>query len=431
MVLKTSPAALFSLVAVLSQVMDLVSPLVMDHHKRTAWFAVNLAEEMGLKGKEINEIIFSALLHDIGAFSLQERLDTLQFEFENPHHHACLGYSLLKDFEPFRQEARIILAHHTWWKPERDEDIGGTSVTKGSHVIHLADRAAILLDERESVLDMVEHVIGHVKAKTGSVFMPEAVAALMDLAHEEEFWLSAFRPDLEEQLRLKIDPRFLEVGSMDLEPVARVFARIIDYRSHFTATHSAGVAVVAEALARYLGFSENNCKTMKVAGYLHDLGKVAVPTDILEKSGRLDPGEYHRVQDHVVHTRKFLEKVPELGHGVRWASQHHEMLNGSGYPEHCAGSEIAFGSRVVALADIFAAIIEDRPYRKGFDREQALRFLRRLTKEGYLDLEVFQVFEYNFDELSRIWTTSQTVCLEDYRSRLECFEEMGLKNPEP
>jgi response regulator RpfG family c-di-GMP phosphodiesterase len=122
---QTSPASLFNLVSILSQVMDLVSPLVVDHHKRTAWFAVNLAEEMGLGEKAINGILFSALLHDIGAFSLQERLDTLQFEFENPHHHACLGYSLLKDFELFRQEAKIILAHHTWWKPEHDEDIGG------------------------------------------------------------------------------------------------------------------------------------------------------------------------------------------------------------------------------------------------------------------------------------------------------------------
>jgi len=425
---QTSSAALFNLVAVLSQVMDLVSPLVVDHHKRTAWFAVNLAEEMGLGKKAINEILFSALLHDIGAFSLQERLDTLQFEFENPHHHACMGYSLLKDFELFSQEAKIILAHHTWWKPERDEDIGGERVPVASHVIHLADRVAILLGEDGTVPDRVEDVLDPVKARAGTVFMPEAVGALLDLAHKEELWLDAFQPDLEDRLRLKIDPRFLEVGSMDIELVARVFARIIDYRSHFTATHSAGVAAVAEVLARYLGFSENNCKTMKVAGYLHDLGKVAIPTEILEKTGRLDTREYNRVQDHVVHTRELLEKVPELGHGIRWASEHHERLNGSGYPEHSAGSDIAFGSRVLAMADIFAAVTEDRPYRKGVDREQALRLLSRLTKEGYLDSEIFQVVVDNFDELSRVRSTAQTDGFEDYRSRLECFDEMGVEN---
>ena len=257
--------------------------------------------------------------------------------------------------------------------------------------------------------------------------MPGAVDAFGHLAHSEEFWSGAFQPDLEDQLRLKIDPRYLETGSMDLVPVARVLARIIDYRSHFTATHSTGVAAVAEALARYLGFSETNCKTMKIAGYLHDLGKIAIPTELLEKSGHLDTVEYQQVQDHVLHTRRLLEKVPELGYGIRWASEHHEMLNGSGYPKHSVGSEIAFGSRVVAMADIFAAVTEDRPYRKGVERTQALRLLRRLTKEGNLDSEIFQVVENNFDELNRVRITAHADSLEDYRISVECFDEMEVE----
>jgi len=421
---RASSDSLFNLVTVLSRAMDMVSPLVMGHHKRTAWFAVNLAEKMGLRGKWIKEILFSALLHDIGAFSLQERLDTLQFEFENPHHHACLGYSLLKDLEFFSQEAKIILAHHTWWNPEREEEIGGALVPVASHVIHLADRVAILLGDQPPASGSVGVVLDAVTARNGTVFMPEAVDALRELSSEEGFWPGAFQPDLEGQLRLRIDPRLLDTGPVDLEPLARVLARIIDYRSHYTATHSAGVAAVSEILAGYLGFSAKNIKTMKIAGYLHDLGKLAIPAEILEKSGTLDQEEYHRVQDHVVQTRRLLEKVPELGFGIRWASEHHERLNGSGYPEHSAGDDIAFGSRVVAMADIFAAITEDRPYRKGLDRKQALRLLRRLTREKFLDPEIFQAVEDNFEELSRTRIRAQADCLEDYRFRLECFDEM-------
>jgi len=417
-----SPSTLFNLVAALSEAMDMVSPLVMDHHKRTAWFAVNISEELGLVGKEINEIVFAALLHDIGAFSLHERLETLQFEFENPHHHACLGYSMLNSCERLQPEARIILAHHTRWQPELAEDVGGENVPVGSHVIHLADRTAILLGNENGYINRIEDLLAVVKSNKGTVFMPEAVECLLELSGREDFWASAFKPDLEDHLHAKIDYRFLDDGPMDLTPIARVFARIIDYRSHFTATHSAGVAAVAELLAEQLGFSENNCQTMKIAGYLHDLGKIAIPTEILEKSERLDPIEYHRMQDHVIHTRKLLEKMPELGHGIRWASEHHERLNGSGYPRHSSGSEIAFGSRVVAMADIFAAVTEDRPYRKGVQRDKALDMLGRLTKEGYLDPEIFKVVEDNFDELSCIRTAAQTESLEDYRSSVECFE---------
>ena len=416
-------STLFNLVCALSEAMDLVNPLVVNHHKKTAWFALHLADEMGLSAKSIRKILFAALLHDIGAFSLQERLDTLYFEFDNPHHHACLGYSLLKDFKPFEQEAKIILAHHTWWEPERDEDIGGTDVPLESHLIHLADRVAINLEGYVHLMDRVDAVLDLIDSHRGSMFMPDAVSALFRLASKEVFWFGAFGEDLEEYLILMAEPHALELSSKELGQLARVFAMIIDYRSHFTATHSAGVAGVAEALARALGFTEKNCRTMGVAGYLHDLGKLAIPTEILDKPGRLDAREYHRVQEHVVHTGRLLMKVPDLGYGIRWAAQHHERLNGTGYPAHSAGGEIAFGSRVVAMADIFVAVCEDRPYRKGLGRDQALRVLRRLTREDYLDPEIFEVVEDNFDELDHIRSNFQANSLEDYRFRVECFAE--------
>ena len=414
---------IFDLLTALSEAMDLVSPLVMDHHKKTAWFAVHVAGEMGLGAEGVKEALFASLLHDIGAFSLQDRLDTLDFEFDNPHHHACLGYSLLKDFEPFAREARIILAHHTWWKPADSGQVGGRRVPVVSHVVHLADRVAILLDEVPSLPHHVEDLLGPVLEGKGSIFMPEAVDALLDLAGGREFWTGAFEPGLEDRLRSMVETRFLVMGSEDLEPLSRVFARIIDYRSHFTATHSAGVAAVAEELARSLGFSGENCRLMKVAGYLHDLGKIAIPTEILEKPGKLEAVEYHRVQDHVVLTRKLLQRIPQLGFGIRWASEHHERLNGRGYPDHSSGRDIAFGSRVVAMADIFAAVTEDRPYRMGMNGEKARKILARLTGEGYLDREIFGVVEKNFDRLNQVRAGAQQERLEDYRVRVECFTE--------
>ena len=413
---------MFNLVAAMSQAMDMVSPLVMDHHRRTAWYAVKIAEKMGLDKKSCKEILLSALLHDIGAFSLKERIDTLKFEFENPHHHACLGYSLLKDIEALNGEAKIILAHHTWWKPEHDDDVGGELVPIASHVIHLADRVAILVKDNGHLEQMAAFALDRVKNAAGSMFMPDAVDGLVEAAREEGFWSGSFQVDVEDRLRHRVDGEVMEDVTWDLLPLARVFARIIDYRSHFTATHSAGVAVIAENLARYLGFSEDNCETMKVAGYLHDLGKIALPAEILDKSGNLDSEEYHRIQDHVLYTRKLLENMPELGHGIRWASEHHERLNGSGYPMHSAGDEIAFGSRVVAMADVFTALTEDRPYRKGVERRKALALLRRLTDEGYLDPEIFKVVEENFDELNRARAVSQLDSSEDYRISVECFE---------
>ena len=415
----TGRETLFDLILALSEAMDLVNPLVVDHHKRTAWFAVHLAEEMGFAEDYIRKVLFASLLHDIGAFSLRERLDTLQFEFENPHHHACLGYKLLHDFGPLEEEARIILAHHAWWKPRGEGEVGGELTPVAAHIIHLANRIAILLEEDADVIDRAGNIIDQVFLHYGTMFMPEAVEAFMELAAREDLWFGAFMPDLVDDLRLKIDPRSFELTGRDLERLARVFARIIDYRSHFTATHSAGVAAVAEALARILGFSEENCLTVRVAGYLHDLGKLAIPTELLEKTGYLDGREYLHVQDHALHTRRLLEGIPELGYAIEWAAQHHERLNGRGYPAHSSGDEIAFGSRVVAVADILTAVTEERPYRVGMSNDKAISLLAHLTGDGYLDAEVYQAVEDNFEALNSIRLDAQAESGEDYQCRIE------------
>jgi HD-GYP domain-containing protein (c-di-GMP phosphodiesterase class II) len=253
------------------------------------------------------------------------------------------------------------------------------------------------------------------------MFMPEAVEVLKGLSLEEEFWFEVFQADVMEYLRLKVDPRTMNLSIADLEELVPVFARIIDYRSHFTATHSSGVAAVAEILARTLGFSEENCRIIRIAGYLHDLGKLAVPTELLEKRSHLDQREYINVQDHVVHTHRLLENVPDLGYGIIWASQHHERMDGSGYPDHSTADEIAFGSRVVAVADIFTAVTEKRPYREGMSRNEALVELKHLTDRGYLDKEVFMAITSNYEVLDTVRREAQAAALDDYRERMTPF----------
>jgi putative nucleotidyltransferase with HDIG domain len=249
--------------------------------------------------------------------------------------------------------------------------------------------------------------------------MPDAVRAFQEISSSTELWEGVASPDTRSRLKGHAEDKPVSLEKGDLARLARLFARVIDYRSHFTATHSAGVAAVAETLAGMLGFSPENCDTIKVAGYLHDLGKLTVPTELIEKPGRLNNTEYVHVQDHARQTRKFLEKIPELGHGIEWAAQHHERLNGTGYPEHCAENEIAFGSRVVVVADILTAVTEDRPYRDGMGRDGALDILTRLTEGGYLDPEVFGTAMANFEELNAVRLDAQAEAEEDYRCRFE------------
>lgn len=113
--------------------------------------------------------------------------------------------------------------------------------------------------------------------------------------------------------------------------LTKIFANIIDFRNPFTATHSAGVAKTAEKLAELAGFSENECKMMLVAGYLHDLGKLAVSKSILDKPGNLDPGERNVIRSHAFYTYRLLQAIKGFEIINKWASFHHEKLNGKGY----------------------------------------------------------------------------------------------------
>jgi HD-GYP domain-containing protein (c-di-GMP phosphodiesterase class II) len=184
--------------------------------------------------------------------------------------------------------------------------------------------------------------------------------------------------------------------------ISQLFSRIIDFRSRFTATHSRGVAASAEALAMLMGFSAWECQLIRVAGNLHDLGKLAVPTEILEKSGQLTDAEYNLIKGHSFYTYHILEAIDELEIITAWAAFHHERLDGSGYPFQISGDQLSLPARIVAVADVFTAITEDRPYRVGMDPDQALSVLRKMAAEGALDKGVVGVLADNLGEVNLV-----------------------------
>ena len=155
-----------------------------------------------------------------------------------------------------------------------------------------------------------------------------------------------------------------------------VLSRIIDYRSAFTAMHSAGVAASATALARLSGMDEDECKMMRIAGLLHDIGKLKVPRAILEKPGKLTEEEFNIVKEHPYYTRLNMMNLEGFEKIANWAAFHHEKLNGKGYPFHLDASSLDTGARIMAVADIFSAITEVRPCAPG---ELPVRRHRRIS----------------------------------------------------
>jgi HD-GYP domain-containing protein (c-di-GMP phosphodiesterase class II) len=208
---------------------------------------------------------------------------------------------------------------------------------------------------------------------------------------------------------------------LDLEgllEIAVLCSHVIDFKSAFTSTHSAGVAASSQALAHCAGFSGLECRQMLIAGYLHDLGKVAVPSEVLDKPAGLTADEYGVIRSHTYYTRRILEGIPGLGVITDWAASHHERLDGAGYPYHTADGEISLGARLLAVADVFTALTEDRPYRNGMPGQHALEVLTRMAEEGRLDPGAVSLLGGNYENVNSARREAQEQAAAEYKETL-------------
>lgn len=407
---------LFSMVLCFSRAIDFLHPKISEHHLRVAYVTSCLADELGLGQVQIQDALIAGALHDVAAVSSAMHFDMFDDALtrdhtsgrqivDNLHHHGWEGYLMLRDFPPFAEAASAIRFHHVNWDYGYGREFEGERVPLTSHILRLADYIAVLPDDDRNVLEQVADIRKAVAAATGRWFMPTVVAAFDEISERESFWLDITSRHKEEIISRRFGDSKVSLDMDGLYQLARIFGKIIDYRSPFTGTHSSGVAATSEELAQRLGMSPIERRLIGVAGNLHDIGKLAVPTEILDKPGKLTPQEMFIIRQHPYYTDRILSTVPGLETVNIWASLHHERLDGKGYPFR--SRELPLGSRIIAVADIFTAITENRPYRRGMDRTQCLEVLSQLVAEGAIDGDVVAVLRNDFDQIHHIRRRSQ------------------------
>jgi len=202
--IKEPQIPLFDLVVSLSKAMDLVSPAIVGHHKRVAYTALSIGAELGLPMEQQNELVLAGALHDSGALSIKERLDALEFDLENPHKHAELGYRLFQSFKPLSNVALLIRYHHVPWNDGEGRAFNGKQVPMGSHILHLADRVDVLTNKQQEVLGQVKEICERLKNHSGKMFMPDVVEGFMSLSTKEYFWLDLVSPAIDSILSHKV-----------------------------------------------------------------------------------------------------------------------------------------------------------------------------------------------------------------------------------
>lgn len=197
------------------------------------------------------------------------------------------------------------------------------------------------------------------RARAGSQLDPRAARAFLE--HSEKHFACFRAPSVWDELLESRPPN--AAVALELEAIASAFADFVDLKSVYTPGHSIGVARLAELAARELGLPAAQCEQLRVAGYLHDLGKVSIPSGIWEKKGALSVAEWERVHLHPYYSETILKKSPILAPLAPIVAAHHERMDGSGYFRGRRGGELPTSARVLAAADAFQALFQKRPHR--------------------------------------------------------------------
>ncbi|HOI82130.1 MAG: HD domain-containing phosphohydrolase [Thermovirgaceae bacterium] len=378
-----------------SDAVDLASTRLSQHQIRTAFICWEMGKAAGLDSKDTDDLFTAALIHDIGALSPEDKIDLHRVEVYDTEKHCILGKKLLGPVPGFERIAGIVRHHHTPYPKlvplSRKDALLAQILNLADNIERAIDRTRFILHQSDDISNLVGGL--------SEAILPEAIDLFLKVSVREDFWLDVVSQRIYGYLLNSGPCRHRVLDLQQVRDFSRLFRNMIDYRSHFTATHSAGVSASAVALAGFMGKSEIGCSLMEIAGDLHDLGKLAIPNSILMKPDRLTPEEYAIVKQHTYFTYSVLISIEGMQQIAEWAAFHHERLDGDGYPFHLTGKEINLGSRIMAVADILTALAEERPYRAGLPQDKVMGVIRKQVGSGALDGGVVDALEADYREI--------------------------------
>lgn len=406
--------SIFNIAYSVGRIADLVDSQLTGHHRRVAYIAGRIAEELGLTTQERDEMVLAGLVHDVGALSTQDRVDIFDFKGINGGIHAEKGYKLLSILESFKDVAVHVRYHHIRWDeyPKQEEMLGG-------NILYLADRVDVLAQQQRNILLKSEEIRTQIIEERGKMFNPKVVEAFMRISKNEAFWLDSMSAMiLAPRCEYYKNIAFTEDVMIQM---GLFFSQIIDFRCRFTATHSSGIAAVASELAKLRAYSQYECTLMRFAGFVHDIGKLAVPIEIIEKPDKLTDEEYSIMKIHPYYTYQILSHIEGIGKVKEWAAYHHENIKGTGYPFGIQDSGLDEGCKIMKVADIFTALTEERPYREPMKSEKVLEIFKRVEQDEE-DEEfscLVEVLKQNYDNLVAIREAAQRDAIRRYQVFIE------------
>jgi HD-GYP domain-containing protein (c-di-GMP phosphodiesterase class II) len=390
----------------LTSALDLVGVTEVYHGKRVAIMAANVAKVLGWSNEQQLDLLYAGMLHDCGVSTTTEHTKLVsELEWRDAYAHCERGSRYLNDCLPFAKYATWILHHHDHWTALQGTDLNEFDKL-ATNLIFLVDRVDFLQAKYvgfekfdSNILLKKQKIVDEIQQYKGTYFSDVLMEGFLNAAEKESFWLSMdpYYINTSIQTYSIFSPQETLTFSL-IRNIAELFSKVIDAKSPFTEQHSKYVAIVARFLAEKLGFDEDELEEIEIAGMLHDLGKLRVPDDILNKNSPLTEQEHAHIVRHSFDTQQLLKAIFPNTRIANWAAYHHESLNGHGYPFRLNAGELDLGARIVAVADVFQALVQKRPYRNTLTPDEIKPIMDAMVVNGKLDIDVLEVLNRYKDE---------------------------------
>lgn len=386
-----------------------VNDLLVGHGERVAYIVMRLLEQDGrFSEEEISKIVWTVLFHDIGNFRKTDTWNLVQLENDQDYSHAIYGFLFLKTFFPFSQYATIVRYHHS-----TDAEIENACieqklkwVVKCLRIVDASD--LYFVNNGRKDIDKAYAYFHNLSRRLFPAGLPMG---------STDFSMIRDMDTIHCRLLERIKRQVLSSG--EKEALLRTLVCSMDFRSHYTALHCSMMVRASDMLADCFELEPKVKNEIHIGAILHDLGKIAIPIEILESPGKLDGRLWEIMKSHVMITEDILKGCvsDEI---LQIAIRHHETLDGSGYPRGISGEELTLPQRIVAVGDIVSALSEERSYKQAFPLHEVMNILGQMCQAGKICPRVMKTLEDHCDSIYH-------AVLEEGLHTAEAFEQIYAK----
>ena len=390
------------MILIIHRAVNSVDKRLLNHGEQVAYIMMNLLKADGsYSDEEILEICAVSVFHDIGAYKVTEIDKLVEVDTRKPIDHAVYGALFIKYFSPLSDLYNIVLTHHFTFKYFEDKHMN--VMCKEGLLLNFADYIDRVYLNKKSFNK------GDFEDNKGN-YLKEHIDLFVEADRKFDFVSKIVNGTFEDELY-----SFFETKIITREEVisySKMLAYSIDFRSEATVKHTITVEAISYQIAKICGLDEEKLTRIRIASVLHDIGKIGIPVEILEKPGKISPEEFEIIKSHAMIGYNILSEL-NIDDIRNVATLHHEKLDGSGYPFGLKAEQLSTEIRIIAIADIISALIGVRSYKGIFSKDKTINILLDMVNNNKIDGNITNLFINNYDYLIK-------------QAEIQCSELMNI-----